>query len=318
MRILAVDDDPVFLELLSGMLKAIGYNAVTTMPSAEHALHEIDTTTHIYDCILSDMQMPGLDGTALTAAIRLRSAYRQTPILMITAMAGKGFVDEAFAAGATDYITKPLDMIELKARIGMVARLLSERHRLAEFARLVGQRAAQVDINADFDAPLLIPGFERGIEFLAMENYLLTLGVKRIYTTTAFAIHVKNAGMIFNKASGATYIQMLGDVGAQIVDSLKTEDAKIAYAGSGTFVCVTERDMGQTTEDLEIMINIGLMDFESIYTTDRLPVPQVRVGEIARSSFLSPTRPTRMLERAIASATALPERRGDKAGNRVA
>ena len=258
MRILAVDDDPVFLELLAGMLKAIGYGHVTTVASAEQALHEVDTSTQIYDCILSDMQMPGLDGTALTTAIRLRSAYRQTPILMITAMAGKSFVDEAFTAGATDYITKPLDMIELKARIGMVARLLSERHRLAEFARLVGQRAAQVDINADFDAPLLIPGFDRGIEFLAMENYLLTLGVKRMYSTTAFGIHIKNAGMIFNKASGATYIQMLGDVGAQIVDSMKTEDAKIAYAGSGTFVCITERDMGQTTDCGTVLSDVSV------------------------------------------------------------
>ena len=150
-----------------------------------------------------------------------------------------------------------------------------------------------------------------------MENYLLTLGVKRMYSTTAFGIHIKNAGMIFNKASGATYIQMLGDVAAQIVDSLKTEDAKIAYAGSGTFVCMTERDMGQSTEDLEILVNIGLMDFEAIYAADRLPVPQVRVGDVARSSFLSPNKPTRILERAVASAVTPPDKRG-KSGQMVA
>lgn len=317
MKILAVDDDPVFLELLAGMLKAIGHANVTTVDSAELALHELDTSPAVYDCILSDMQMPGLDGTALTQAIRLRSAYRQTPILMITAMAGKSFVDEAFSAGATDYITKPLDLIELKARIGMVARLLSERHRLAEFARLVGQRAAQVDISADFETPILIPGFDRGIEFVAMENYLQTLGVKRIYSTSAFAITIKNAHLIFNKASGATYIQMLGDVAAQIVDSLRSDAVKIAYAGSGTFVCMAEGDLGQTVENLEILVNIGLMDFETIYAADRLPVPQVRVGEVARSSFLSPSKPARMLERAIASALAPPDRRG-KSGEMVA
>jgi hypothetical protein len=142
-----------------------------------------------------------------------------------------------------------------------------------------------------------------------MENYLLTLGVKRMYSTSAFAIHIKNAGIIFNKASGATYVQMLGDVGAQIVDALKTEDVMIAYAGSGTFVCMTERDPGQSPDDLEILINIGLMDFETIYAADRLPVPQVRVGEPARSAFLSPTKPTRILERAIQSATTPPEKR---------
>jgi CheY-like chemotaxis protein len=317
MRILAIDDDPVFLELLAGMLHMIGYAEVTTMPSGMDALHELDSSGTLYGCILSDLRMPDMDGAALTAAIRQRTAYRQTPILMITAMSGKNAVDEAFAAGATDYITKPLDIIELRARVGMVDRLLAERRRLAEFARLVGQRAATTEIEAEFDTPIVIPGFERGIEFLAMENYLRTLGVKRMYSTLAFAIHIKNAGIIFNRASGATYVQMLGDVAAQIVDALKTEDVMIAYAGGGTFVCMTERVLGQTTEDLEILINIGLMDFETIYASDRLPVPQVRVGEPARSAFLSPTKPTRILERAIQSATTPPERRS-KNGQMVA
>ena len=102
MRILAIDDDPVFLELLAGMLRMIGYAQVTTMSSGQEALHELDFSGLLYDCILSDMQMPDLDGAALTAAIRQRTAYRQTPILMITAMSGKNTVDEAFAAGATD------------------------------------------------------------------------------------------------------------------------------------------------------------------------------------------------------------------------
>lgn len=317
MRILAVDDDPVFLELLSGMLDVLGYAGVTTMMSGEQALSELDLASHAFDCILSDLQMPGMDGVAFTAAVRTRPSYRQTPLLMITAMAGKSFVDEAFSAGATDYITKPLDMLELKARIGMVSRLLAERRRMAEFARLVGQRAAAVEIEAEFETPLLIPGFDRGIEYLAMENYLLTLGVKRMFSTSAFGIHVKNAGLIFNKASGATYIQMLGDVAAMIMDALKTEDVLLAYAGSGNFVCMTESPVGANTENLEILINLGLMDFESIYAADRLPVPQVRVGEVVRSSFMSPTKPTRIIERAIVSATQPPEKR-TKAGRMVA
>lgn len=312
MKILAVDDDPVFLELLSGMLRTIGPHDVTTLLSAEQALREIDRAGQVFDCILSDMQMPGMDGVGFTTAIRARKAWRQTPIIVITSMAGKSFVDAAFTAGATDYITKPLDMTELKARIGMVVRLLAERRRMAEFARLVAHRAAATDVKADFDTPIQIPGFDGCVDFVALENYLNTLGVKRAYGTAAFAVHIRNAGVIFAKASGATFVQMLGDVAAQITDALKGAEALLAYAGGGTFVVMTERDIDLNTEDAELFINIGLMEFEAIYAADRLPVPQARVGDLVRASFLSPGKPTRIVERAIATALQGEKRKGGK------
>lgn len=302
MKILAVDDDPVFLELLGEMLRQIGPHDVTPLLSAEQGLRELDSGAQVYDCILSDMQMPGMDGVAFTAAIRARKAWRQTPILVITSMAGKAFVDAAFAAGATDYVTKPLDAMELKARIGMVARLLAERRRMAEFARLVAHRGAAAEVKAEFGTPIQIPGFDGCVDFVALENYLNTLGVKRAYGTAAFAVHIRNAGVIFAKASGMTFVQMLGDVAALITDALKGQDALLAYAGGGTFVVMTERDADLATEDAELFINIGLMEFEAIYTADRLPVPQVRLGDLVRASFLSPGKPTRIVDRAIASA----------------
>lgn len=316
MKFLAVDDDPVFLELLAGMLGRLGHDDVTTRPSASLGLEELDRAGQVFDCILSDMQMPEMDGVAFTAAVRSRKAYRQTPLVVITSMAGKGFVDAAFAAGATDYLTKPLDMLELKARIGMVARVVAERRRMAEFARLVAQRGSTAEIRAHFDAPMLIPGIEGSVDFLALENYLNTLGVKRAYGTAAFAVHIRNAGLIFQKANGATFVQMLGDVAALVNDAVKGTEVLMAYAGGGTFVVMTERDAALSPDDLEIFVNIGLMEFEQIYAADRLPVPQVRVGDLVRGSFLSPGKPTRILERALASALEVPQRK--KSGTMVA
>ncbi len=302
MKFLAVDDDPVFLDLLAGMLRKLGHDDVTTRPSAQEGLDELDQPGRHYDCILSDMQMPEMDGVAFTAAVRSRKAHRQTPLIVITSMAAKPFVDAAFAAGATDYLTKPLDMLDLKSRIGMAARVIAERRRMAEFARLVAQRAAASDIRADFDAPMLIPGAEGCVDFIALENYLNTLGVKRAYATAAFAVHVRNAGLIFHKATGATFVQMLGDVAALLADAAKGTEVLLAYAGGGNFVVMTERDAALKPDDIEIFVNIGLMEFEQIYAADRLPVPQVRAGDLVRASFLSPGKPTRILDRALASA----------------
>lgn len=302
MRILAVDDDPVFLELLAGMLGRLGQDDVTTFPTAAQALEALDTAGPVYDCILSDMQMPEMDGVAFTTAVRTRKSYRQTPLIVITSMAGKAFVDAAFTAGATDYLTKPLDPLELKARMGMTARVIAERRRMTEFARLVAQRGSQTEIRTDFHAPMVIPGCESGVDFLALENYLTTLGVKRAYATAAFGVHIRNAGVIFQKASAATFVQMLGDVAALISDAVKGTEVLMAYAGGGSFVVMTERDTPLNTDDIEIFVNIGLMEFEQIYAADRLPVPQVRTGEVVRASFLSPGKPTRLLERALASA----------------
>lgn len=307
MRILAIDDDPVFLGLLAGMLGMIGYSDVTVLPSGPSALLELDRPGQTWDCILCDLQMPDLDGATLTALIRQNPAYRQTPILMVTALSGKSAVDDAFAAGATDYITKPLDIIELRARMGVVEHLLSERNPAGKPAGLNATR----DSRAEFDTAVMIPGFDRGNEYLAMENYLLTLGPKRAYATTAIAIHIRNASLICNRATGAAFTQMLCDVGNQIIDALGTE-SMIAYAGRGTFVCLLNRDIGQTPQGLELLINHGLTDFEPVYLADRLPVPQVRVGDPARSAFLSPGHPTRILDRAIHSAQSPPDGRAGK------
>lgn len=311
MKFLAVDDDPVFLDLLAGMLGRLGYGGVTTQATAQAALDALDQPGAHYDCILSDMQMPEMDGVAFTAAVRSRKAHRQTPLIVITSMAAKSFVDAAFAAGATDYLTKPLDMLDLKSRIGMAARVIAERRRMAEFARLVAQRTAAADIRADFAAPMMIPGAEGCVDFIALENYLTTLGVKRAYATAAFAIHIRNAGLIFQKASGAAFVQMLGDVAALLADAAKGTEVLVAYAGGGTFAVMTERDATLNPEDIEIFVNIGLMEFEQIYAADRLPVPQVRAGELVRASFLSPGKPTRILDRALASALqASPRKKG--------
>ena len=304
MKILAVDDDPVFLGILTPMLSALGNDDVTVALSGGEALARLGATSQEFDCILLDIQMPGMSGVDLCQHIRSLPAYRRTPIVMITAMTGKRFIDDAFSAGATDYITKPLERLELKARIGMVERLLKERRLTAVLEGQIDRNGDSVTIDVDFEMAIPIPGFDRAIEYLALENYLLTIGKKRMHSTAAFGISVQNAEAFFAKASVASFVDMLGDVASAISDAMKTEDVLISYAGSGNFVCVLSDNSNAELADLELMIQVGIEDFESLYARDRLPTPRIKVGRLVRSSFFGMFNPTSILARSIALAEA--------------
>jgi CheY-like chemotaxis protein len=300
MKLLAVDDDPVFLDILVPLLNSLGKDDVTVALSGSDALAKLDSASQEFDCILLDIQMPGMNGVDLCRHIRNLPAYRRTPILMITTMTGKRSIDDAFSAGATDYINKPLERVELAARLGMVERLLDERHRTAALERQMDQRSGGVMIEVDFETPIPIPGFDRGIEYLALENYLLTLGNKRMHSTAAFGISVTNAGPFFRKASVSNFVDMLGDVASAISDAVKTERMMISYAGSGNFVCVLSDDIVSDPAELEIEIQSGVDDFISLYVGSRLPTPKIKVGQLVRSSFFSMFKPTSILDRSIA------------------
>ena len=165
MKILAVDDDELTLELLSESLSANGYNDLVTASSAKNALDLIsaldsdhDGIPGAFDVILLDIQMPGMNGVDLCGKIRALSKYKKTPILMLTSLSDRGSIDGAFSQGATDYISKPFDAIELGARIGMAKTLVTEQRKTLEafFTTSNLAHGAEQTSQMAFDMPVLI------------------------------------------------------------------------------------------------------------------------------------------------------------------
>jgi len=112
-RILIVDDLAANVRLLEQMLRSAGYVCIdsTMDPREVCALH----LKNHYDLILLDLLMPGMDGFAVLEALKAIEAERYVPVLVITAQPGHKL--RALQAGAKDFISKPIDLVEAKARI---------------------------------------------------------------------------------------------------------------------------------------------------------------------------------------------------------
>jgi two-component system, cell cycle response regulator DivK len=118
MRVLVVDDNPASLELAGFLLEDAGFQ-VDTMQDG-HRLVE-HAARNRPDVILLDIQLPGMDGLALKAALADDPATAAIPVIAFTAHAMKGDEARYLAAGCTAYIAKPIDVATFAARVGAVA-----------------------------------------------------------------------------------------------------------------------------------------------------------------------------------------------------
>ncbi len=118
--ILIADDRPTSRELLRLVLERAGYEVL----EAEDGQQAVDRArSGNPDLILLDLQMPGLDGYAVLAALRSESRFEHLPVLALTASAMRGDREKILEAGFTDYLAKPAGPEVLRET---VARLLRD------------------------------------------------------------------------------------------------------------------------------------------------------------------------------------------------
>jgi PleD family two-component response regulator len=135
MRILLVDDSEDSREVIEAMLVSAGYADVVAVDSAAESFRylgigELATqAVSLVDIILLDILMPGIDGIEACARIHKEKRYFDIPIIMVTSLADVDSLGSAFVAGASDYITKPVNRIELLARVRSALKLKSELDR---------------------------------------------------------------------------------------------------------------------------------------------------------------------------------------------
>lgn len=119
-RVLVVDDGPANVALLQQLLTREGYVVLTASDGLE-ALGIIERERP--DLVLTDVQMPGRDGHEVCRAIKAHPATCLTPVVLITSLQGREERLKGINAGADDFIVKPVDGHELRARVRSLLRL---------------------------------------------------------------------------------------------------------------------------------------------------------------------------------------------------
>ena len=128
MKILVVDDSELQRLTMETTLHKAGYDDVILADSASDALSILSARTDI-DLILMDVVMPDINGLEACRLINNYPHLQDIPIIIVTAKDDREILDEAFQAGAIDYLVKPPDEIEMRARIRSALSLKTERDR---------------------------------------------------------------------------------------------------------------------------------------------------------------------------------------------
>ena len=108
--ILTVDDSASIRQMVSYTLKAAGY-AVTEAVDGEDGLKKANASS--FNLILTDQNMPRMDGLTLIRNLRSAPKYKTVPILMLTTESGDAMKTQGRAAGATGWLVKPFDPAKL-------------------------------------------------------------------------------------------------------------------------------------------------------------------------------------------------------------
>lgn len=115
LKILVVDDSPTMRKIIAGQLNQAGYYATGEAEDGVHALEELEHGD--YNFILTDWNMPNMDGLSFIKAVRERPGLAHIPILVVTTRNTQQDVVAAVKAGANNYVVKPFGPTQLSQKI---------------------------------------------------------------------------------------------------------------------------------------------------------------------------------------------------------
>ena len=127
-QVMVVDDDPGMFDVIEALLYREGYE-LTYVSGGQEALNKLDSIQP--DVILLDVMMPGMDGMETCRLLRANDQWKHIPVIMVTALDSKDDLVRALDSGADDFLSKPVNGAELRARVRSMLRIKEQYDILA-------------------------------------------------------------------------------------------------------------------------------------------------------------------------------------------
>ena len=232
MKILAVDDEDTALAILDLTLRYAGYEDFDMVNTAAEALSCLERSAPRYDCVIIDAKMPDIDGVDLCASIRRIPKYSDVPIIVVTASQDPTLLDKALCAGATDFMEKPFDSLEVTARL--------------KFAALIAETYQTKTLDAFFHEK------DKDLEQLNLIDVFVLSEVQNVLSSSEFANAVVEASIaepmnllflsiqdleeLYPRQLQIAFLSSLNEIAAKISVAADDWDPKVAYMGEGDFV----------------------------------------------------------------------------------
>lgn len=302
MKILAVDDDAIILEILSESIQSFSTHQVEFAKSGEEALVKIASSSSPYDCFLLDIQMPSMTGIELCAKIREKPDYVETPIVMVTAMSEKRYIDNSFIAGATDYVTKPFDLIELKARLNVAEKLskaVESSHQTARYN--VDPIAAPVSGEGFHKVSDVIPILDVNgvLTTSTFMNYLGQMKRGQFFRTSFLAVKVVNIEAIHSHSVGDEFQDLIFDIAEAVSSVLRQFGGIITYFGSGIFCCAINSNAPVSFGDLPTKLEDAVYSLYLCYGNGTPVSVEFTIGAPVSSGFFAKSSAAELIQKAV-------------------
>ncbi len=229
-KILIVDDSPVQAALLKGYLDKLGFNVVFTTKANE----AIDIAEEAApDLILLDVLMPVKDGYSICETLKSRDLTKDTPVIFITSMADRKDKIKGLNIGAFDYITKPIFIDEVEARVKNAINLKQAQDELKKKNSILEIMAIRDELTLLYNRRYILKRLDEEIERAKRYNHIFSCIMADID-------YFKKINDTFGHPVGDIALKNMGEL---LRKKLRAVDIAARYGGEEFLIVLPETDI---------------------------------------------------------------------------